>query len=57
MRKDFWKIFPFLVNFVLIGNFILIRMTLTLLPLLTTSLRVSSLPLLPPPPLYRLDAT
>jgi len=32
-------------------NFVLIRMTLTLtlLPLLTTSLRVSSLPLLPPP--------
>jgi len=36
------------VNFVLIGNFVLIRMTLTLtltlLPLLNTSLRVSSLP-------------
>ena len=30
MTKDFWKFCPFLVNFVLIGNFVLIRMTLTL---------------------------
>ena len=54
MTKDFWKFCPFLVNFVLIGNFVLICMThlhfLLLLPLLTTSLLVSSLPHLPPFP-------